>query len=149
MTATARFMNRLDAFQDANTDMAIAVLDHVTDALPTIGRVTGRIAGLTVIAVCGIIAAGQTITPTAVRLFNRLATMLTAITSRYDADSQCADLIECDLLRRRCTVNFLKGGAYTYAGIRRRDMISYLLRRNPMTGQFVNKTVLWHGTCIG
>jgi len=141
MTAT-----RLSTFQDANADMAIAVLDHLTDALPTIGRVTGRIAGLAVVLICGIIAAVQTAIPTARQLFNRLATMLTI--TRFDDNSDCADEICCDLLRGRCTVNFLKGGEYTYAGISRRSMIRYLLRRQPMTGQFVNKVVLHDGLVI-
>ena len=68
-TATAR----LSAFQDANTDLAIAVLDHITDALPTIGRATGRIAGLAVVAICGIIAAVQTAIPAAHQLFNLIS----------------------------------------------------------------------------
>lgn len=142
-TATARFFTRLDSFQDANTDMAIAVLDHLTDALPTIGRVTGRIAGLAVVAICGIIAAVQTAIPTARQLFNRIATMLTI--TRFDANSTCADQIDCDLLRRRCAVHFVKSGRYEYVNVPRRLMAQYLLRRIPMTGQFVNKVVLWEG----
>jgi hypothetical protein len=138
MTAT-----RLSTFQDANADMAIAVLDHLTDALPTIGRVTGRIAGLAVLLICGTIAAVETAIPTARQLFNRLATMLTI--TRYDANSQCADAIECDLLRRRCAVHFVKSGRYEFKQVPRRFMIRYLLRRTPMTGQFVNKVVLQEG----
>lgn len=138
MTAT-----RLSTFQDANTDMAIAVLDHLTDALPTIGRVAGRLVGLAVVAVCGIIAAVQTAQPAARQFFNRIATMLTI--TRYDANSTCADLIECDLLRRRCAVSFVKGGRYEYVNVPRRLMLRYLIRRTPMTGQFVNKVVLWEG----
>ena len=143
MTATARLLTRLDSFQEANTEMAIAILDHLTNALPTIGRIAGRLVGLTVIAICGIIAAVETAQPTALRFFNRLATMLTI--TRFDDNSKCADQIECDLLRRRCAVHFVKSGRYEYVNVPRREMLRYLIRRNPMTGQFVNKVVLWEG----